>query len=1109
MSTLRLFTLGAPCLERDGVPLEFDTRKNLALVVYLAMTRTSHSRESLITLLWPELEPSRGRAGLRRNLSTLRKALYGEWLVVDRETVGLDPAGEFWLDVDQFRSFASTGKGHDHPQDTLCPECLSALVQAAELYRGDFLTGFSLRDSAAFDEWQFFETESLRRELASVLERLVRGLQKQKEFETAIYYARRWLALDPLHELAHRRLMELYAQSGQQSAALRQYQECERLLQEELGLTPSEETSALYHRIQTGGLEKKPAPRPQHNLPAHPTPFIGREEELSAIGAQLRDPGCRLLTLVGPGGIGKTRLALQAAALAYEARLGRFERGVYYVRLGPLQSAERIVPAVAEAIGFRFREGGEPRQQLLDYLREKNLLLLLDNFEHLLEGIELVTEILQSAPDVMILVTSRVRLNLRGENLFPVEGMETPEPDVLEAAPEYDSVKLFIQRTRQTRIGPDWVPTSQELTAMIRVCRLVEGIPLGILMAAGWMEMLTPAEIAAEIEQGLDILRTDTWDAPARQRSIRAVFDHSWRLLTGGERGLFERLSVFRGGFTREAAQEVAGASLFELRALLGKSFLDSGPAGRYEIHELLRQYGQEKLDHSPEDAHAARDQHSAYFLESLHRWVLDLKGLNQERALEEIETDFENVRAAWDWTVERGSLERIAGAVEGLCLFYQYRARWLEGDAACQAAERLLADVGDPEAKRVSARLLAWQALFNWNWTQQALAGQQLQQSYEALKEPQLAAHDVRSERAMTLWAMGYVAIDLLKKQRLFEESLALFKELDDRWSAARALRGLGWVARSMGDYERAGRLVEDSLAIRRNLGDQRGIADSLLLLGNILCRQDRYGRGERLLREAITLYEKLGDRGGVAWGFAYLGTASSGQGRFLQACSFRKKAEDIFRDIGAVHPTTFFRIWRADDHVSLGQYDVAQVQAEGTDSYYEQLGGERGLASAQFVLARLALARSAHLEAQILLEKASTLFRRIGNRESLALTLIYQAYPSLALGAPRAAESYLIEGLELASEVGSLYALASGVPALALWYARQGETVRAVELYAVALNEPQVGNSKWFQDVVGVEIAAVATTLPSETVVAAQERGQGRDLKIAVLEVLTEMGR
>ena len=374
MSRLRLFLLGPPRLERDGEPVEFRYRKNVALTAYLAVTGArpgsqSHTRETLIALLWPELEPSRARASLRRNLSLLKKALGGEWLVVDRESVRTDPSADLWVDVDRFRELLRAWQEHGHPEFDVCPECLSALTEAVELYRDDFLAGFSLRDSVNFDDWQFFETEGLRRELASALERLVRGHSARGAVEAAIGYARRWVALDPLHEPAQRQLIRLYAQAGQRAAALRQYAECEQVLKEELGVSPEEETTRVYRAIK----EKRdlspgaapvstPTVEHKHNLPLQPTPFVGREAVLSEIADQLRDPACRLLTLVGPGGSGKTRLALEAGA----ARLADYEDGVFFVALAPLRSAESIVSTVAQAVGFSFPGGGDPRQQLLN-----------------------------------------------------------------------------------------------------------------------------------------------------------------------------------------------------------------------------------------------------------------------------------------------------------------------------------------------------------------------------------------------------------------------------------------------------------------------------------------------------------------------------------------------------------------------------------------------------------------------------------------------------------------------------------------------------------------------------------------------------------------------
>ena len=392
MSSLRLFLLGPPRLERDGLPLDFDTRKNVALIAYLVITGMSHTREAITTLLWPELEPSRSRANLRHDLSVLRKTLGGEWLVVDRETVGTDPGAELWLDVDQFQSLLRAWQGHGHPEAEVCPECLTALAEAADLYRGDFLAGFTLRDSVTFDDWQFFQTEGLRQELASGVERLVRGYGVRGEYKPAIPYARRWVALDPLHEPAQRELMRLYAQAGQRAAALRQYGECQRILEKELGVPPEEETTRVYQAIK----EKRDptsiaAPSPpsaverKHNLPVQLTPFVGREAMLAEIKGRLEDPDCRLLTLVGPGGSGKTRLALEAAADRMSAaQLDSFEDGVFFVSLAPLRSVDGLIPTVTTALGVALHGGGDPRQQLLGYLSRKHLLLILDNFEHLL-----------------------------------------------------------------------------------------------------------------------------------------------------------------------------------------------------------------------------------------------------------------------------------------------------------------------------------------------------------------------------------------------------------------------------------------------------------------------------------------------------------------------------------------------------------------------------------------------------------------------------------------------------------------------------------------------------------------------------------------------------
>ena len=387
MSRLSLFLLGPPRLELDGEPVQIGRRKALALLIYLAVTRRPHSRDALATLFWPDHDQSSARADLRRTLSVLTRTLGDEWIAADRETAGASPDAAFWLDVDQFRHLLAEGTKHAHPSTEACPDCVPTLEEAVELYRDGVLAGFTLRDSPGFDEWQFFETEGLRDELGSVLERLVRWYSSQEGYDSAIRYARRWLALDVLHEPVHRELMRLYAQAGQRAAALRQYGECERVLRSELGVRPEEETKRLYQAIKerqdvslVTARTRTPSVRRRYNLPVQPTPFIGREGMLAEIKERLQDPDCRLLTLVGPGGSGKTRLALEAGV----AQLDRFEDGVFLVSLAPVRSIDSIEPTVTTALGLSFQGAGDPRERLLSYLKEKSLLLILDNFEHLL-----------------------------------------------------------------------------------------------------------------------------------------------------------------------------------------------------------------------------------------------------------------------------------------------------------------------------------------------------------------------------------------------------------------------------------------------------------------------------------------------------------------------------------------------------------------------------------------------------------------------------------------------------------------------------------------------------------------------------------------------------
>ena len=953
MSRLALFLLGPPRIECNGEPIEIDRRKAIALIAYLAVTGRSHSRDALATLLWPEYDQSRARAGLRRALSALKEALGGGWLDVDREAVGLKPDAEVWLDVGEFQDRLAECQTHGHPQEEVCPACLPPLAEAAALYRDHFLVGFTLRDSPNFDEWQFFQTEGLRDELASALERLTHAHSAQGEFEQAIAYARRWLGLDPLHEPAHRCLMQLYAWSGQRAAALRQYRECERVLKEELGVPPEEETTQIYEAIKENrdlpspveGLATPVLPQTatrKHNLPVQLTPFVGREAALAEIADRLQDPACRLLTLVGPGGSGKTRLALEAAA----AQVDHFAHGVFFVPLAPLDSVEAIVPTVAEALGFRSYEEGKLQQQLLDYLCQKTMLLILDNFEHLLDGVGVVTDILKMAPDVKTLIASRARLNVQGEHLFPVAGMDfpalTPDPSPIfvrgepkdaalrrvhpehsrraQDAARYSAIKLFLQGAR--RAQPGFELTTANWMHVIRICHLVEGMPLGILLAAAWVEILTPAEIAAEIGQGLDFLETDLHDVPERQRSMRAVFDHSWRLLTEREREVFQGLSVFRGSFTHQAAGQVTGASLRELRALVNKSLLhrmptpsaspstsplDSardelraglGTGGRYEVHELLRQYAAEKLDQSPAASETTRDRHSAYYAAALQGWAADLKGPRQQAAMAEIEADSENARAAWNWALERGQVERLEQAMEGLCCFYEWRGRYPAVIAAAQAAIHLAQAA---QAVRGEAGGYLWWGRTLWHQGNYEMARLQLEQALALARAAQL--RQVEADSLRNLGIISHHQADDAGAIAYYEQALHIYREIGDQPGESALLNNLGNVYADQGDDAGARACYEQSLRICREIGDRYGDGMVLGNLGIFSHRLGDYAGAMTYYEQSLCIYREIGERRGEGFTLAYLGLLSHHLGDDEAAREYSQQALLIAQELGNRH--------------------------------------------------------------------------------------------------------------------------------------------------------------------------------------------------------------
>ena len=584
-------------------------------------------------------------------------------------------------------------------------------------------------------------------------------------------------------------------------------------------------------------------------LPTSFTSFIGRSRELAEIGILLGDPACRLLTLVGPGGIGKTRLALEAA------RPLTFPNGVYFVPLQPLIASDLIIPAMVEALQFLLYPGGEPRQQLLDYLRQKSLLLLLDNFEHLLDGAEFVSQMLAEAPGLKVLATSRETLNLQEEWVYPTKGMGVPDVNVSEGLESYSAVSLFVQCARRMRAD---FALGNEQAGVIRICQLVEGMPLGLELAAAWVRALSCAEIADEIERSLDILATSARNVPARHRTMRAVLEHSWTLLTEAERTVFEKLSVFRGGFRKAAGQVVAGANLSILSVLVDKSMLRLNANGRYDSHELLRQYGEEQLIQSGQ-VDSTRNAHSAYYADFCAQRELDIKGRRQFAALDEIEADFENVRTAWMWAIEQSNQDALDRALESLSLFCEMRSRFNELYELLRQALAKCSPAAGAQPSPLWGKLVA-RSVFP---ELEAVDPKRLELALAIARQVENPA-----EIGYCFWRLGEFAVEHenFSGALLFlEQSLAYLREAEDLYNIGKVLNEFARAYRQLGQFETAIGFGQQSLTLRRENGDYRGTGWCLFDMGASFYGMRQYAQATLHFQEAFNLWRGHRDRFGV----------------------------------------------------------------------------------------------------------------------------------------------------------------------------------------------------------------------------------------------------
>lgn len=612
---------------------------------------------------------------------------------------------------------------------------------------------------------------------------------------------------------------------------------------------------------------------PRHKLPAQITPFVGREHELEELARLINNPEVRLITILAPGGMGKTRLSLEAAERQFE----QFASGVCLVELAPLADPQNILAATAEAVGYQFQaDGREPKQQLLDSLYRKQMLLVMDNFEHLLDGADIVTEILRSAQQVKIIATSRQRLGQPGEILFHLHGIDFPEWETPADALNYAAVKLFMNSAR--RVRPDFELTTENLDHVARICRLVAGMPLGILLSAAWLAVLTAQEVAQEIQAGLDFLADEAGEMPERQRSIHMVFDYSWQLMATAEQQAFMALSIFRGGFTREAAETVAGANLRILMSLVNKSLLHRDTAsGRYSIHELLRQYAHTKLVALPAVHKEYQDRHRAYFALFLEQRWNPLRSAQQHQIIDEIEADFDNIRAAWRIMVAEEQVDEIRKCLLCLWLFLFIGNRHEDGLELFEH-NLTLTDQDDRVRTGTACNLQAAQAWF-YIMAGQPAAGRAA--ALDCLKK--LEHMPEHPDRILPNFTLAQAALSLAQydeAEQAARENLMIARKTGDEWTVMTSLVYFGLVAISRSDYVNGMRYMDECLRLAQKSGDPFAQGAALRQIGGLAHVNQEYKKAVEIYQQALPFLEQSGQfymmaftRRSLSWSALQLG--------------------------------------------------------------------------------------------------------------------------------------------------------------------------------------------------------------------------------------------
>jgi predicted ATPase/DNA-binding SARP family transcriptional activator len=1105
---LSLALLGSFEVTLDGKPVTtFESVKVRALLAYLAVEAgRSHARAFLAELLWPDLPAATSLTYLRHVLAKLKQAIPDSvpsappFLLVTRETIALNSACDYRLDVVSFSALLEMCAGHPHRHPETCRACAQRRAAAVALYRGDFLDHFLLGDSVAFEEWAAIKRERLSQQMLDALARLTTYYERRGAYQDAQHFAWRRVAFDPWEDEACQQLMRVLWLSGQRNAALAHYARYRRILQQELGVEPSAETAVLYERIRDGATSTPPnesPSHPAHNLPAQTTPLIGREAELAQLADLLQQPTYRLITLSGPGGIGKTRLALQVAA----ELLDDFADGVCFVALAPITDPALVVPAIAMALGVQESPAQPLLKSLTVYLRAKQLLLVLDNVEQVSAAAPFIAELLGAASQLTVLVTSREVLCLYGEHEFPVPPLSLPDvrrlPALLDLN-QYEAVRLFVARAQA--VHPDFAVTDETAPAVAEICQRLDGLPLAIELAAARIRLLSLQAMLQRLDSPLTFLTGGRRDLPARHQTLRATIDWSYNLLPTGEQQLLAQLAVFMGGWTITAAAAVLSFEftvlsskadnsklktmpssaakgqnseldiLDGLEALVAKSLVRRQPAGgqeqartpRFTMLEAIREYALERLEASGE-TEAMRSRHLLFFRDLGEAAEPHLHSPEQLPWLIHLDDDHPNIRAALAWALESGAYDdgfRLATAINR---FWNLRGHDREGD---QWMQRFLA-VPQPVARATRAHALPAAAFF-------AVLRGNLEQARAWAVEGISISREISDFQSLihSLIMLGWSERDVGRRVALTDEALIEARKLGDTWWIAMAL----WFKSEIyvgQDNVQAQALMEASLPLFRRIGDAWSIGMNLAELGDVVYRHGQYDRATLLFEESLAQLTAIGHSSGLAVALLGLGKAAYDRGEYARAVDL---LDDALARLSGHPPLAAALCARGKVALAQGDAELATALFEESRDLCQTLDNKAGKALALHLLGRVARQQGELARAGALLTESLRL------RQGGATNDILESLEGLA-------------GLAVAEEHQHM-----GHPERVL---------RAVRLLSAAaatrdvlgLPLPPGDRAAYERDV-----AAVHNQLDQATFATAWAEGQALTLEQAIAEALTE---